>query len=172
MVRCLLMTVLTVAALAFAGTNARAQVSAAPYDGDLQRLAEILGALHYLRGVCNANDGQKWRNEMQALIESLWRRLGFTALLVTHDVSEAIALADRVVIMSAGPSSRIIGDWRVELPRPRTQESRYHERFAEHSHQLRHLIFRRRDRLAKGEGPAGGGDIASCGALILAHKHL
>ena len=49
---------------------ARAQVGSAPYDGDLQRLAEILGALHYLRGVCNANDGQKWRNEMQALIDA------------------------------------------------------------------------------------------------------
>jgi sulfonate transport system ATP-binding protein len=40
-------------------------------------------------------------------------------LFVTHDLEEAIALADRVVIMSAGPSARIIGDWQVELPRPR-----------------------------------------------------
>jgi NitT/TauT family transport system ATP-binding protein len=40
-------------------------------------------------------------------------------LFVTHDLEEAIALADRVVIMSAGPSARIIGDWRVPLPRPR-----------------------------------------------------
>src|SRR5262245_15862601 len=42
----------------------------APYDGDLQRLAEILGALHYLRGICGANEGQKWRNEMQALLDA------------------------------------------------------------------------------------------------------
>jgi uncharacterized protein (TIGR02301 family) len=42
----------------------------APFDGDLQRLAEILGALHYLRCVCGANEGQKWRNEMQALIDA------------------------------------------------------------------------------------------------------
>ena len=42
----------------------------APYDTDLQRLAEILGALHYLRGICGANEGQKWRNEMQALVEA------------------------------------------------------------------------------------------------------
>jgi NitT/TauT family transport system ATP-binding protein len=40
-------------------------------------------------------------------------------LFVTHDLEEAIALADRVVIMSAGPSARIIGDWRVPLARPR-----------------------------------------------------
>ncbi|WP_024513695.1 TIGR02301 family protein [Bradyrhizobium sp. Tv2a-2] len=43
---------------------------AAPFDGDLQRLAEILGALHYLRGICGSNEGPKWRNEMQALIDA------------------------------------------------------------------------------------------------------
>ncbi|MFY9734009.1 MAG: TIGR02301 family protein [Rhodoplanes sp.] len=41
-----------------------------PFDKDLQRLAEILGALHYLRQLCGANEGQKWRNEMQALIDA------------------------------------------------------------------------------------------------------
>jgi len=50
---------------------ARAQeVTPAPFDADLQRLAEILGALHYLRAVCGANEGQKWRNEMQALVDA------------------------------------------------------------------------------------------------------
>jgi len=43
---------------------------AAPFDGDLQRLAEILGALHYLRAICGANEGQKWRNEMQAIVDA------------------------------------------------------------------------------------------------------
>ena len=43
---------------------------AAPFDGDLQRLAEILGAQHYLRGVCGSNEGAKWRNQMQALIDA------------------------------------------------------------------------------------------------------
>ena len=42
----------------------------APYDRDLQRLSEILGALHFLRGICNSNEGQKWRNEAQALIDA------------------------------------------------------------------------------------------------------
>jgi uncharacterized protein (TIGR02301 family) len=50
--------------------RARAQDAAAPFDGDLQRLAEILGTLHYLRGICGANEGAKWRNEMQALINA------------------------------------------------------------------------------------------------------
>ena len=56
-------------ALALANGPARAQPPA-PYDGNLQRLAEIMGALHYLRGLCGANDGQKWRTEVQALIDA------------------------------------------------------------------------------------------------------
>jgi uncharacterized protein (TIGR02301 family) len=46
------------------------QPTSAPYDHDLQRLAEILGALHFLRGICGSNEGQKWRNEAQALIDA------------------------------------------------------------------------------------------------------
>jgi uncharacterized protein (TIGR02301 family) len=42
----------------------------APYDRDLQRLSEILGSLHFLRGICGSNEGQKWRNEAQALIDA------------------------------------------------------------------------------------------------------
>ncbi|NEW89446.1 MULTISPECIES: TIGR02301 family protein [Rhodopseudomonas] len=49
---------------------ARAQDGAAPFDAELQRLAEILGTLHYLRPICGGNDGPKWRNEMQALIDA------------------------------------------------------------------------------------------------------
>ncbi len=41
-----------------------------PYDPDLQRLSEILGALHFLRGICGSNEGQKWRDEAQNLIEA------------------------------------------------------------------------------------------------------
>ena len=51
-------------------TPARAEDAAAPFDGDLQRLAEILGTLHYLRGICGTNEGAKWRNEMQALVDA------------------------------------------------------------------------------------------------------
>ena len=56
--------------LAPAGTRARAEAAAAPFDASLQRLAEILGALHYLRNICGANEGQKWRNEMQAIVDA------------------------------------------------------------------------------------------------------
>ncbi len=42
----------------------------APYDHDLQRLAEILGSLHFLRSICGSNEGQKWRDEAQILIDT------------------------------------------------------------------------------------------------------
>ena len=59
------------------------------------------------------------RQIMGNLLLELWTSDRKAVLFVTHDLEEAIALADRVVIMSAGPNSRIIGDWRVPLPRPR-----------------------------------------------------
>jgi sulfonate transport system ATP-binding protein len=68
-------------------------------------LDEPLGALDALT-----------RIEMHRLIESLWRQHGFTALLVTHDVSEAVALADRVILIE---DHTIALDQPVALPRPR-----------------------------------------------------
>jgi len=52
--------------LAAAGVTVRAEPGVAPFDGSLQRLAEILGALHYLRNICGANEGQKWRSRATA----------------------------------------------------------------------------------------------------------
>jgi uncharacterized protein (TIGR02301 family) len=57
-------------AIAITGAPARAEVVVAPFDASLQRLAEILGALHYLRGICGANEGAKWRNEMQSIMDA------------------------------------------------------------------------------------------------------
>ncbi len=68
-------------------------------------LDEPLGALDALT-----------RLEMQALIEDLWRRLGFSAVLVTHDVAEAALLADRILLIEDGG---IALDIAVDLPRPR-----------------------------------------------------
>jgi uncharacterized protein (TIGR02301 family) len=59
--------------LVAAATPALAQTApgARPaYETDLTRLAEILGALHYLRELCGAREGQAWRNEMQALLDA------------------------------------------------------------------------------------------------------
>jgi NitT/TauT family transport system ATP-binding protein len=59
------------------------------------------------------------RQIMGNLLLSLWAADKKAVLFVTHDLEEAIALADRVVLMSAGPAARIIGDFSVTLPRPR-----------------------------------------------------
>ena len=67
--RCLAALIL-IACLAGPVRAENAGDAAAPFDGDLQRLAEILGTLHYLRGICGSNEGGKWRNQMQALIDA------------------------------------------------------------------------------------------------------
>lgn len=72
-------------------------------------LDEPLGALDALTRV-----------EMQALIEDVWLDLGFTAVLVTHDVQEAVALADRVILIEDG---RVALDRAIDLPRPRRRGS-------------------------------------------------
>jgi NitT/TauT family transport system ATP-binding protein len=59
------------------------------------------------------------RQIMGNLLLDLWAANRKAVMFVTHDLEEAIALADRVVVMSAGPAARIIGDFRVSLPRPR-----------------------------------------------------
>lgn len=60
------------------------------------------------------------RIEMQSLLERVWREQGFTALFVTHDVSEALALADRVILLEDG---QVALDLPVDLPRPRRRGS-------------------------------------------------
>jgi sulfonate transport system ATP-binding protein len=59
------------------------------------------------------------RQIMGNLLLDLWSADRKAVMFVTHDLEEAIALSDRVVIMSAGPAARIIGDWCVPLSRPR-----------------------------------------------------
>jgi len=68
------------------------------------------------------------RQIMGNLLLDLWSADRKAVLFVTHDLEEAIALADRVVIMSAGPAARIIGDWAVALPRPRDIAEVRHEK--------------------------------------------
>jgi uncharacterized protein (TIGR02301 family) len=71
--RSMLKRALTIAlvALTVAATPVRAiEGGPAPFDSDLMRLAEILGALHYLRTLCGANEGNKWRDQMTALMDA------------------------------------------------------------------------------------------------------
>lgn len=74
-------------------------------------LDEPLGALDALT-----------RIEMQRLIERLWLRQGLTAVLVTHDVAEAVALADRVLLIEKG---QIALDLTIDLPRPRLRDAAF-----------------------------------------------
>ena len=62
------------------------------------------------------------REEMQNLLLSLWKTLSHTILFVTHDVSEAVTLADRILLMEKAPG-RIREDIRVDLPRPRKTDT-------------------------------------------------
>lgn len=61
---------------------------------------------------------------MQALIEKLWQEQGFTAILVTHDVSEAVQLADRIILLDKG---HIASTFKVDLPRPRQKGIKFAE---------------------------------------------
>ena len=61
------------------------------------------------------------RSMMQENLLQIWGEFGITVIFVTHDIDEAVFLADRVVVMSASPG-QIIADIPVELPRPRKAE--------------------------------------------------
>jgi sulfonate transport system ATP-binding protein len=78
-------------------------------DANLLLFDEPLGALDALT-----------RLEMQSLIERLWLERRFSAILVTHDVEEAVALADRILLMEAG---RVTFQTAVSLERPRDRAS-------------------------------------------------
>jgi NitT/TauT family transport system ATP-binding protein len=70
------------------------------------------------------------RQIMGNLLLNLWAADRKAVLFVTHDLEEAIALSDRVVIMSAGPEAKIIGNHAIDLPRPRdVSDIRLHPRF-------------------------------------------
>lgn len=75
----------------------------------LLALDEPLGALDALT-----------RIEMQQLLEAVWQREGFTAILVTHDVAEAVTLADRIIVLQDGAA---VQDIDVDLARPRRRGS-------------------------------------------------
>ena len=93
------------------------------------------------------------RQIMGNLLLDLWNADRKAVLFVTDDLEEAIALADRVVIMSAGPGVRIIGDWPVGLPRPRDI---FEVRLASEFHLLHREIWSvLKEEVLKGYAQAG-----------------
>ncbi|RDU36531.1 aliphatic sulfonate ABC transporter ATP-binding protein [Neobacillus piezotolerans] len=87
------------------------------HEPEILLLDEPLGALDALTRV-----------EMQDLIERLWTEKGFTAILVTHDVEEAVAIADRVILIEEG---KIVMNRPIDLPRPRQRSQRAFHNYVE-----------------------------------------
>jgi NitT/TauT family transport system ATP-binding protein len=89
------------------------------------------------------------RSLMENELLNLWAQDRKSVVFVTHDLEEAISLSDRVVVMSAGPASRLIGEFAIDLPRPRdVSEIRLTPRFVE----LHRLIWQAlRDEVKKAQ---------------------
>ena len=89
------------------------------------------------------------RSMMQELLLSIWERHQRTVLFVTHDVEEAVFLADRVIVMSR-PPGRIMADVTIDLPRPRSYEVLTSPGFTAHKRDVLALV-RQEARAVAGE---------------------
>src|SRR6202162_3810554 len=99
------------------------------------------------------------RQIMGNLLLELWNSDRKAVLFVTHDLEEAIGLADRVVIMSAGPAARIIGDWQVNLPRPRDiSEIRMQDEFRVLHREIWSVL---KDEVMKGYAQSAQGSVGA-----------
>ena len=88
------------------------------------------------------------RQLMENELLDLWSANRKSVLFITHDLEEAIALSDRVVVLSAGPETRPIGDFAIDLPRPRdVNEIRLTARFVELHTRIWHAM---KDEVLKG----------------------
>jgi nitrate/nitrite transport system ATP-binding protein len=81
------------------------------------------------------------RWELQEVLMEVWARTRVTAICVTHDVDEAILLADRVVMMTNGPNARIGKIMEVDIPRPRTRRALLeHPRYYDYREELLNFL--------------------------------
>jgi NitT/TauT family transport system ATP-binding protein len=81
------------------------------------------------------------RTTLESMVLDLWQEYGWTVLLVTHDIDEAVFLADRVLVLSQRPS-RILEEVTIDLPRPRDQiETRALPEFQEYRKHVMRLIY-------------------------------
>ena len=88
------------------------------------------------------------RQLMENELLELWQADRKSVVFITHDLEEAIALSDRVVVLAAGPETHPIGDYRIDLPRPRdVSEIRMTPRFIELHSQIWHAM---KDEVLKG----------------------
>ncbi|MBL8586906.1 MAG: ABC transporter ATP-binding protein [Methylobacteriaceae bacterium] len=105
-------------------------VRALIHDPPLLMMDEPFGALDALT-----------REQMRIDLEKLWRERGQTTFFITHGISEAVALADRVIVMTPRPGriERII---EIDLPRPRHKEVVTSRRFAEYCDEITECFMR------------------------------
>jgi len=75
------------------------------------------------------------RAHLENMVQRLWAEAGFAALLVTHDIGEAVYLSDRVLALSSRPST-VLAEILVDLPRPRDRATRALPRFYELCNQV------------------------------------
>jgi NitT/TauT family transport system ATP-binding protein len=95
----------------------------------------------------SALDVQTRQLMVNELLE-LWSTDRKSVVFITHDLEEAIALADRVVVLSAGPETRPLGEYRIDIPRPRdVSEVRLTSRFLELHAEIWHAM---KDEVLKG----------------------
>jgi NitT/TauT family transport system ATP-binding protein len=115
-------------------------------SGGMQQRASIVRCLGFDPGVILMDEpfgalDAFTRDEMNLLIQKLWTDTGKTIVFVTHNVTEALFLADRVAVLSPRPG-RLAHVFPVELPRPRTIEQTFEQPFIQQVLQVKHTIER------------------------------
>jgi NitT/TauT family transport system ATP-binding protein len=81
------------------------------------------------------------RELLQAELLRIWERTGKAGIFITHQIEEAVLLADRVVVLSAGPGSVVRATMEIDLGRPRDMSCRRNPRFAEYVEQIWKILF-------------------------------
>jgi NitT/TauT family transport system ATP-binding protein len=112
------------------GMQQRAAIARAlASDPELLLMDEPFGALDALT-----------REQMAGELQTIWSRTKKTVVFVTHSISEAVYLSDRVVVLSGRPS-RIMDDIIIDLPRPRSLDMMSDPEFSRYASHIRHLLL-------------------------------
>ncbi|MEZ5697423.1 MAG: ATP-binding cassette domain-containing protein, partial [Sphingomonadaceae bacterium] len=141
-------------------------------SGGMQQRANLCRALIHEPGLLMLDEpfgalDAFTREELWAVIRDLHAEKRFTAVLVTHDLREAVYLADRVFVMSARPGSVVL-ERQIDFPRPRPIDITYTAAFNDIVHELRETISAARsDALPIGTSRQAGQPSRSAGAAQL-----
>lgn len=109
------------------------------HDPDLLLMDEPFGALDALT-----------REQLNLDLQDIWQATQKTVVFITHSIAEAVFLGDRVIVIGPRPG-KIVGDIKVELPRPRSEDVRESPEFSRYTHEIREIfhamgVFRRRNK--------------------------